>query len=298
MKNSKPRYPSPRSKEPSTRSAVQQFDADAFHSSPSHDSDNTIYGLIPILEALRAGSKQLEQITIAEGARHERLRELLERAREARVPVHRVPRNALDRLLPGVTHQGVVAKTASARYRDADELLDKLTLQIETADKPLVLGLDAVEDPRNLGAILRTAECAGVNAVFLPERRAVGLTATVAKTAAGALEHVSVARVTNLVQLIEQLKRRNIWVIGAAEDGPSDYTEWDWTVPSALFLGSEGAGLHRLVRERCDALVRIPTRGHIQSLNVSVAAGIILYEALRQRTKKRESKPLPGQAER
>ena len=121
--------------------------------------------------------------------------------------------------------------------------------------------------------------------MFLPERRAVGLTATVAKTAAGALEHVSVARVTNLVQLIEQLKQRNIWVIGAAEDGPSDYTEWDWTVPSALFLGSEGTGLHRLVRERCDALVRIPTHGHIESLNVSVAAGIILYEALRQRTK-------------
>jgi len=287
MKNSKPRYPSSRSKEPSSnKSTGQRFDADAFPSSPSHDPDNTIYGLIPILEALRVGSKQLEQITIAEGARHERLREMLERAREARVPVHRVPRNALDRLLPGVTHQGVVAKTASARYRDADELLDELTLQIETADKPLVLGLDAIEDPRNLGAILRTAECAGVNAVFLPERRAVGLTATVAKTAAGALEHVSVARVTNLVQLIEQLKQRNIWVIGAAEDGRSDYTEWDWTVPSALFLGSEGAGLHRLVRERCDALVRIPTRGHIESLNVSVAAGIILYEALRQRTKK------------
>jgi 23S rRNA (guanosine2251-2'-O)-methyltransferase len=298
MKNSKPRFPSSRLKEPSPGSAARRSDADSFHSAPSHDPDNTIYGLIPILEALRAGSKQLEQITISEGARHERLRELLERAREARVPVHRVPRNALDRLLPGVTHQGVIAKTASAKYRDADELLDELTLQLETDDKPLVLGLDAIEDPRNLGAILRTAECAGVNGVFLPERRAVGLTATVAKAAAGALEHVPVARVTNLVQLIEQLKQRNIWVIGAAEDGPSDYTEWDWTVPSALFLGSEGTGLHRLVRERCDALIRIPTRGRIESLNVSVAAGIILYEALRQRTKKRETKPLTVHAER
>jgi 23S rRNA (guanosine2251-2'-O)-methyltransferase len=144
--------------------------------------------------------------------------------------------------------------------------------------------LDAVEDPRNLGAILRTAECAGVGGVFIPERRAVGLTATVAKAAAGALEHVSVARVTNLVQLIEQLKRRNIWVIGAAADGTSDYTEWDWTVPSALFLGGEASGLHRLVRERCDALVRIPLRGRLESLNVSVAAGVILYEALRQRS--------------
>jgi 23S rRNA (guanosine2251-2'-O)-methyltransferase len=298
MKNSKSRHPSSRSKQLWTKLDVDRVDSDSVQSSRSHDLTDTIYGLIPILETLRAGGKQLEHITIAEGARHERLRELLERAREARVPVHRVPRSALDRSLPGVTHQGVVAKTASAKYRDADELLDALSLQIQTDNKPLVLGLDAVEDPRNLGAILRTAECAGVNGVFLPERRAVGLTATVAKTAAGALEHVSVARVTNLVQLIEQLKQRNIWVVGAAEDGPSDYTEWDWTVPSALFLGSEGTGLYRLVRERCDALVRIPTRGRIASLNVSVAAGIILYEALRQRTKKTETGPFANHAER
>ena len=248
------------------------------------DAVNAIYGLIPVLEALRAGGKKLEQITIAEGAKHERLRELLDLAKQSRVPVHRAPRLALDRALPGVTHQGVIAKTAAASYRDADELLDELSSQVGTATPPLILGLDAVEDPRNLGAILRTAECAGVGGVFIPERRAVGLTATVAKAAAGALEHISVARVTNLVQLIEQLKQRNIWVVGAAADGASDYTEWDWTVPSALFLGGEGTGLHRLVRERCDTLVRIPLRGRIESLNVSVAAGVILYEALRQRS--------------
>ena len=176
-----------------------------------------------------------------------------------------------------------MARVAAAKYSDADELLDELASHVSNGRPPLVLGLDAVEDPRNLGAILRTAECAGVNGVFIPERRAVGLTGTVAKTAAGALDRVPVARVTNLVQLIEQLKQRNIWVIGAAADGTSDYTEWDWTVPSALFLGSEGSGLHRLVRERCDALVRIPVRGQIESLNVSVATGVILYEALRQR---------------
>jgi 23S rRNA (guanosine2251-2'-O)-methyltransferase len=243
-----------------------------------------IFGLIPVLEALRAGNKRLEQITIAEGAKHERLRELLDLAKQAKVPVHRAPKFALDRALPGATHQGVIARTAAATYKDADELLDELSSQVGTADPPLVLGLDAIEDPRNLGAILRTAECAGVGGVFIPERRAVGLTSTVAKTAAGALEHVSVARVTNLVQLIEQLKQRNIWVVGAASDGSSNYTEWDWTVPSALFLGGEGTGLHRLVRERCDALVSIPLRGQIESLNVSVAAGVILYEALRQRT--------------
>lgn len=247
------------------------------------DTSNTIYGLNPVLEMLRAGSKQLQQITISDAARHERMKELLELAKQARIPIHRVPRNAIDRLLPGVTHQGVVARVAAAKYTDADDLLDELASQVKDGRPPLVLGLDAVEDPRNLGAILRTAECAGVNGVFIPERRAVGLTGTVAKTAAGALDRVPVARVTNLVQLIEQLKQRNIWVIGAAADGTSDYTEWDWTVPSALFLGSEGSGLHRLVRERCDTLVRIPVRGQIESLNVSVATGVILYEALRQR---------------
>jgi 23S rRNA (guanosine2251-2'-O)-methyltransferase len=245
---------------------------------------NLIYGLIPVLEALRAGNHRLEQITVAEGSKHERLRELLDLAKQARVPVHHAPKFALDRSLPGLTHQGVIARTSAATYSNADDLLDDLAARVGTTEPPLVLGLDAVEDPRNLGAILRTAECAGVNGVFIPERRAVGLTATVAKTAAGALEHISIARVTNLVQLIEQLKRRNIWVIGAAADGSSDYTQWDWTVPSALFLGGEGTGLHRLVRERCDALVRIPLLGRIESLNVSVAAGVILYEALRQRS--------------
>ena len=284
-KLSKP--PRPRSTHGEHRLAESQPDSrndfDSHHSSEAGGA-NQIYGLIPVLEALRAGNKRLEQITIAEGARHERLRELLDLAKHARVPVHRAPRFALDRSLPGVTHQGIIARTAAATYRDPDELLDELSARVGTAEPPLVLGLDAVEDPRNLGAILRTAECAGVGGVFIPERRAVGLTATVAKAAAGALEHISVARVTNLVQLIEQLKQRNIWVIGAAADGTSDYTEWDWTVPSALFLGGEGTGLHRLVRERCDALVRIPLLGRIESLNVSVAAGVILYEALRQRT--------------
>jgi 23S rRNA (guanosine2251-2'-O)-methyltransferase len=276
-----------RNSTPHGNPAYQERDRDTVQSSTHREDAGTVYGLIPVLESLRAG-KQIDQITIAEGARHERLRELLELAKRARVPVHRVPRNALDRILPGVTHQGVVAKAAAAKYRDADELLDEVSAQVNTPDKPLVLGLDAVEDPRNLGAILRTAECAGVNGVFLPERRAAGLTATVAKAAAGALAHVPVARVTNLVQLIEQLKQRNIWVIGAAADGTANYTEWDWTVPSALFLGGEGAGLHRLVRERCDTLVRIPVSGRIESLNVSVAAGIILYEALRQRAAQKE----------
>jgi 23S rRNA (guanosine2251-2'-O)-methyltransferase len=244
---------------------------------------NKVYGLIPVLEVLRAGRRALESITVATGARHDRLSELLQLAKQAKVPVHRVPRVTLDRTDGGVNHQGVVARVAAARYRDPDELLDALTAKVESMDAPLVLGLDGVEDPRNFGAILRTAECAGADAVFIPERRAVGLSETVAKAAAGAVEYVPVARVTNLVRLIEQLKERNIWVVGAAAEAKANYTEWDWKLPTAIFLGSEGSGLHRLVRERCDSLVRIPVLGHLESLNVSVVAGILLYEALRQR---------------
>ena len=199
------------------------------------------------------------------------------------MPVHRVPRISLDRIEGAINHQGVIARVAAARYRDADELLDALEAKVQDNQPPLVLGLDGVEDPRNFGAILRTAECAGVDGVFIPERRAVGLTDTVAKAAAGAVEYVPIARVTNLVRLIEQLKERNIWVVGAAAEATSNYSQWNWQLPTAIFLGSEGSGLHRLVRERCDSLVRIPVLGQLESLNVSVVAGILLYEALRQR---------------
>ena len=247
------------------------------------DSATTIYGVNAVVEALRAGTRQIESVTILESARPDRLRSLIELARQKGVPVHRVPRLDLDRTLGEVRHQGVVARIAAARYADADALLDTLESKIGSDDPPLALGLDAIEDPRNMGSILRTAECAGVHGVFIAERRAVGLTGTVAKVAAGALEYVPVARVTNLVRLIEQLKARNIWVVGAAGDAKQSYTEWDWTLPAAIFLGSEGHGLHRLVREHCDTLVRIPVCGKLDSLNVSVAAGVLLYEARRQR---------------
>ncbi len=243
-----------------------------------HRSD-LVYGPNAVLEALRAGKRQIEAITILESARPDRLKPLLDLARERGVPVHRVPRFDLG----DVRHQGVVARIAAARYADPDDLLVQLESRIGSADPPLPLGLDGIEDPRNMGSILRTAECAGVHGVFIAERRAVGLTSVVAKVAAGALEYVPVARVTNLVRLIEQLKGRNIWVIGAAGDAKQMYTEWDWKLPAAVFLGSEGHGLHRLVREHCDTLVRIPVAGRLESLNVSVAAGVLLYEARRQR---------------
>ncbi|MGI9105933.1 MAG: 23S rRNA (guanosine(2251)-2'-O)-methyltransferase RlmB [Pyrinomonadaceae bacterium] len=250
----------------------------------SSPDESHLYGVLPVLEALRAGNRRLERITIAEGAGEARLHELFELARENRVLVRRAPRAELGRLAAGANHQGVVAHVAAVAYHDADELTQSLAARVGTSDPPLALVLDGVEDPRNLGAIIRTAECAGAHGLFVPERRAVGLTETVAKAAAGALEYVPVARATNIARLIGDFKERGIWTIGTDADANIDYTDWDWTQPCALLLGGEGAGLRRLVRERCDALVRIPLRGRITSLNVSVAAGVVLYEIVRQRT--------------
>jgi 23S rRNA (guanosine2251-2'-O)-methyltransferase len=250
-----------------------------------------VYGVSPVLEALRAGTRPIEHITIAEGAQPARLRELLELAHQRSVPVRHAPRHLLARLAgASANHQGVIASIAAARYADSYELLDSLAARVGTVEPPLAVVLDGVEDPRNLGAILRTVECAGGHGVFIPERRAAGLTETVAKAAAGALEHVPVARAGNLARLIEELKERNIWTVGTSAEATMDYTEWDWTGACALFFGGEGEGLHRLVRERCDALVRIPVRGRITSLNVSVAAGVVLYEAVRQRSRKASDK--------
>src|SRR2546430_5383327 len=243
-----------------------------------------LYGVKRLLEALGAGDRAPAEILVAESARDERLRELIELARSRNISVKRVPRAVLDRAVGSTHDQGVMARVAAARYIDAEELLSSIASHVGREAEPLVLALDGIEDPRNLGAILRTAECAGVDGVFVPERRAAGLNETVAKASAGAVEHLRIARVTNLTVLIEQLKERNLWVVGAAGDAPIDYVDWDWTRPSALVLGAEGSGLHRLVREHCDALVRIPVRGKMESLNVSVAGGIVLYEALRQRS--------------
>lgn len=251
---------------------------------PQAGDGSLLFGLQPVLEALRAGRRPIERLTIAEGAHESRVQEILELARAARVIVRRAPRAELHRLAAGANHQGVVASIAAARYAPTEELLDALAARVGTADPPLALALDGVEDPRNLGAIIRTAECAGAHAVFVPERRAAGLTETAAKAAAGALEYVPVARAANFARLLEELKGRGVWTIGTAADAEVAYTDWDWTQPCALVLGGEGEGLRRLVRERCDVLVRIPLRGHIPSLNVSVAAAVLLYEALRQRT--------------
>lgn len=248
---------------------------------PQHVS--LIYGLLPVLEALRANPRRIDRIVVAEGAREHRLREINDLARVNGIRVERLPRENFNRLVGDVNHQGVFAHAASADYVSPDEILD------DAGEIPLLVLLDGVEDPRNLGAVLRTAECAGVDGVLIPERRAVGLTETVAKSAAGATEYVKVAKVQNLNRLIDHLKERNIWVVGTSGEAAKDYTEWDWRLPTALVLGSEGSGLHRLVAEKCDILVKIPMHGKIESLNVSVAAGVILFEARRQRVLSSES---------
>ena len=243
----------------------------------------SLYGVLPVLEALRSGGRRIEKIVVADGARQHRLNEIFELARDHRVIVETVPRERIDRLVEaGANHQGVVAIASSADYVDSDKIVD------HASEPALFVILDGVEDPRNLGAILRTVECAGADGVFIPERRAVGLTDTVAKSSAGAIEHVKVAKVTNLNRFIEDLKEKNVWVVGTSGDATMSYTEWDWTTPTALVLGAEGSGLHRLVAENCDALVKIPMYGKIDSLNVSVAAGVILFEARRQRDLKQE----------
>jgi 23S rRNA (guanosine2251-2'-O)-methyltransferase len=247
------------------------------------DHSPLIFGVLPVLEVLRAGTRRIEKILVAEGAHEKRLSELLDLAREKRVPFQKIPRANLSRFVEnGANHQGVIAFVAAADYTDADELFE----EIATKENTLAVILDGLEDPRNLGAILRTVDCVGADGVFIPERRAVGLTETVAKTSAGATEYVKIAKVTNISRLIDEMKERNIWTVGTSADAKLNYTDWDWTQKSALVLGSEGKGLHRLVAEKCDVLVKIPLLGQIESLNVSVAAGVILYEAIRQRREK------------
>ena len=245
---------------------------------PSASNKANLYGALPVLEALRADRRSIERIIVADGVRESRLSEIIGLAKSKGIRLDHVPKDQIEKLAGhGVNHQGVIAVAAAAAYVEADEIVES------AAEDALLLLLDGVEDPQNLGTILRVAECAGVDGVFIPERRAVGLTETVAKASAGAVEYTRVAKVSNLNRLIEKLKEKNIWVIGTSGEAQMDHSDWDWNRPTALVLGSEGHGLHRLVAENCDALVKIPMYGKIESLNVSAAASVILFEIRRQR---------------
>ncbi|MFL6373667.1 MAG: 23S rRNA (guanosine(2251)-2'-O)-methyltransferase RlmB [Pyrinomonadaceae bacterium] len=248
------------------------------HEREERRPDNVIYGVSPVLEALRAEYRRIDKVLIADGSRESRLSEIVDLCRTRGIRWDHVPRESFAKFVAReATTQGVIAFTAPVSYVDVDEILNN------ARDPALIVVLDGVEDPRNFGAILRSAECAGVDGVIIPERRSVGLTDTVAKASAGAIEYVKVAKAGNLNRLIEELKSRGIWVVGTSVDSDTSYTDWDWTRSTAIILGGEGSGLHRLVAENCDVLVKIPMYGRIDSLNVSVAAGVLLFEARRQR---------------
>src|SRR5580692_3216239 len=238
-----------------------------------------LYGLHPVEEAIRSGSRQLDHVSFARERRDERLERLIELCRKAGIRVALESRDQLTRLARTDAHQGVLAVVRERKFLGIEDLL----APAETGHYRFFLALDGIEDPHNPGALLRTADGAGVDGVLLPERRSAPVTATVAKTSAGASEHIRIARVTNLVRALEQMKQANVWVIGLDERGTPDYTDFDFRTDCVLVLGREGAGLHDLVKKTCDHLLRIPMAGMVSSLNVSVAGAVVMYEAMRQR---------------
>ncbi len=239
-----------------------------------------IFGINPVVEALKSG-RPIRRLLIAEHRRTDRdIAGIIRFAKDNGVEIRIASRDVLDREAPHAAHQGVIALAAAREYASLDEILQ---IPAERKQAALYLILDGVEDPRNLGAILRTAEGAGVHGVIVPERRAAGLTEAVAKTAAGALEYVPIVKVVNIVNTIEELKKKGIWIAAAEANGEMQYWDADFIRSTAIVLGGEGKGVRRLVREHCDYTLSLPLLGRISSLNVSVAAGILLYEVLRQR---------------
>lgn len=241
-----------------------------------------LYGLHPVNEALRARPEHLHHVAVArerESRRDPRLEGLVEACRAAGIRVDTEPREQLTRYARNDQHQGVVA---FVRERTFSALEDLLQTPAQAGRRRFFLALDGVEDPHNLGALLRSADGAGVDGVLLPERRSAPLTPTVAKSSAGASEHVRIARVTNLTRALEEMKRAGVWVVGLDERGDPVYTDFDFGADCCLVLGSEGTGLHELVKRTCDFLLRIPMAGSVSSLNVSVAGAVVMFEAMRQ----------------
>jgi len=237
---------------------------------------NWLTGFHAVEEALAAGSA-MDRIVIARGRHGERLEAIVRLAKSRNVPVRFEERQQIDRLTGTREHQGIAALAAAKPAVELEDLL-----RAKSAQGLLVI-LDGIEDPHNLGAIVRTSLAAGADGVVIPERRAAGLTDTVARASAGALSHLPVAKVTNLARTMEELKEAGYWLVGLDEEGDREYTEVDFTSPMGIVMGGEGRGLHELTRKRCDFVVRLPTVGPVKSLNVSVAAGVVLFEVVRQR---------------
>lgn len=241
-------------------------------------SGEIIAGKNPVLEALRSG-REINKIWISEGVKKTGINEVLDLARERGVLVQFVPKKKIDQLT-SANHQGIVASVAAYKYAELVELFQRAE---EKNEDPFFMILDELEDPHNLGSILRTADAVGVHGVIIPKRRAVGLTAVVAKASTGAIEHVPVCRVNNLSQTIEELKSRGVWIAGTDAKGSVDYRKMDATLPLAIIIGSEGKGMSRILKEKCDFLYHLPMVGHVTSLNASVAAALLMYEVYRKR---------------
>lgn len=240
-----------------------------------------IYGINSVAEALKARGRAFAWVGVAKERHDIRLQRLVDDCRRQGIAVRFVGRAELDRMAGHNAHQGVVAVTSAKQYNDLDDLITA-----KRGEHSLIVVLDGVEDPHNLGAILRTADAAGADGVVIPERRAAGVTGTVTKASAGASEHLPIAKVTNIARTLEDLKAKNLWTVGLDERGSQAYDSVDYNMDCAVVLGAEGKGLHDLVAKKCDFLVSIPMLGKVPSLNVSVAAGVVLYEVVRQRRKK------------
>lgn len=243
--------------------------------------EDRIFGTNPVFEALNSG-REIDKIFILEGARHSRLGEIISLAKKRGIHYTLVNRKKLDELSNGGNHQGVLAFAAVHSYAEVEDILAAAKAK---GEPPLILIAEGLKDPHNLGSIIRCANAAGAHGVIIPKNRSVGLNSTVAKVSAGAVEYTPVARVTNIGAVIDKLKDAGLWIAGTALEGSTIYTKADLTGALAIVIGSEGEGLSRLTRDKCDFLVKIPMLGQAESLNASVAAGILLYESVRQRTK-------------
>ncbi|MGF3106178.1 23S rRNA (guanosine(2251)-2'-O)-methyltransferase RlmB [Rossellomorea sp. DUT-2] len=241
-------------------------------------SKDFIGGRNPVMEALKSG-RDINKIWIAEGSQKGSIQQIVGLAKELNVMVQFVPKKKIEQMV-SENHQGVVASVAAYQYAEIDDLFHRAE---QKGEDPFILILDELEDPHNLGSIMRTADAVGAHGIIIPKRRAVGLTSTVAKASTGAIEHIPVARVTNLSRAVDELKERGVWVAGTDAKGKQDFRQLDGTLPIGLIIGSEGKGMSRILRDKCDFLVQLPMVGHVTSLNASVAASILMYEVYRKR---------------
>lgn len=241
-------------------------------------SQEFIVGKNPVIEALKA-NRDINKILIAEGSQRGQMTQIIQLAKESNVILQFVPKKKIDQI-SDQNHQGVLAYIAAYQYAELDDLIAAAEKKQEP---PFFLILDEIEDPHNLGSVMRTADAVGAHGIIIPKRRAVGLTATVAKASTGAIEYIPVVRVTNLVQTIEELKERGLWIAGTDASGKEDYRQLDGTLPIGLVIGNEGKGMGRLIKDKCDFLIRLPMAGKVTSLNASVAAALLMYEVYRKR---------------